>query len=119
MHVVAQHRILDRERFASMDPKDVALGGPPGVRALSFLPSRDLTAAICLWEAPSVEAVRDYLDPVTAGVAENSYFAVEDAAAISVPPPAEPQQTGQVHVPRPAVPACRSIVVMSEPAAAA
>ena len=88
MHVVAQHRILDRERFASMDPKDVALGGPPGVRALTFYPSRDRSAAICLWEAPSVEAVREYLDPVTAGVAENSYFAVEDAAAIGLPAPA-------------------------------
>lgn len=88
MHVVAQHTIVDRERFAAMDPKDVALGGPPGVRALTFLPSRDLTAAICIWEAPSVEAVRDYLDPVTAGVAENTYFAIEDSMAIGLPQPA-------------------------------
>jgi hypothetical protein len=85
MHVVAQHRILDRERFASMDPKDIALGGPPGVRALTFYPATDASAVICLWEAPSVEAVRDYLDPVTAGVAENSYFAVEESAAIGLP----------------------------------
>jgi hypothetical protein len=88
MFVVAQHRILDRDRFATMDPKDVALGGPPGVRALTFLPARDLSAAICLWEAPSVEAVSDYLDPVTAGVAENTYFAIEDAFAIGLPAPA-------------------------------
>ena len=88
MHVVAQHRIVDRDRFAAMDPKDVALGGPPGVRALTFYPSRDLTAAICLWEAPSIEAVSDYLDPVTAGVAENTYFAIEESAAIGLPAPA-------------------------------
>ena len=88
MHVVAKHTIVDRDRFAAMDPKDVALGGPPGVRALTFLPSRDLSEAICIWETPSVEAVRDYLDPVTAGVAENSYFAIEDALAIGLPQPA-------------------------------
>ncbi|MDX6554152.1 MAG: hypothetical protein QOD86_347 [Miltoncostaeaceae bacterium] len=85
MHVVAQHRILDRERFTSMDPKDVALGGPPGVRALTFYPSTDLTAVICLWETPSLEAVRDYLDPITAGVAENSYFAIEESMAFGLP----------------------------------
>ncbi len=85
MHVVAQHRIVDRERFLSMDPKDVAMGGPPGVRALTFYASRDHTAVICLWEAPSVEAVRAYLDPATAGVAENSYFAVDEATAIGLP----------------------------------
>lgn len=85
MYVVAQHRILDPERFFSMSAEEVAGGGPAGVRGLEFLPSRDRTSAVCLWETGSIDTLRDYLDPATTGVAENTYFAIDEARAFGIP----------------------------------
>ena len=85
MHVVAIHRITDPEKFFSMDAEEVAGGGPPGVQGRQFFPSTDRSQAACLWEADSVDALRDYLDPATAGVSENTYFEVDAERAMGLP----------------------------------
>lgn len=85
MHVVAQHRIIDREAFAQADAAGVAAGGPPGVRGQQFFPSQDGSMAVCLWETDSIDSLRDYLDPATAGVTENTYFEVDEARALGLP----------------------------------
>jgi hypothetical protein len=84
MHVVVQHRITDRRKFAAMDAAAVA-AGPPGTQAYWFLPSADATAAVCLWETGSIDALRGYLDPATAGVMENRYFEVDGEHAFGLP----------------------------------
>ena len=68
MHVVVQHRITDPEKFFSMDAEEVGGGGPPGVQVRQFFPFKDRSAAVCLWEADSIDTLRGYLDPATAGV---------------------------------------------------
>ena len=85
MNVVVQHRIIDSEKFNSMDAGEIGNGGPPGVQVRQFFPSQDSSVAVCLWEAPSIDAVRDYLDPVTEGVAENTYFEVDAERAMGLP----------------------------------
>ena len=85
MHVVVQHRISDPEKFFSMDAEEVSGGGPTGVRGLQFYPSQDETVAVCLWEADSIDAIRDYLDPATAGASENTYFEVDGDRAMGLP----------------------------------
>jgi hypothetical protein len=85
MQVVAQHRILDPEKFFSMDAEEVAGGGPPGVQGRQFFPSTDRTTAVCLWQADSIDSLRSYLDPATEGVAENTYFEVDEEQAMGLP----------------------------------
>jgi hypothetical protein len=85
MKIVAQHRIIDPEKFSSMDSQDVADGAPPGVELRQFFPSEDASAAICLWEADSLDAVRNYVDAATAGVTENTYFEVDGQRAVGLP----------------------------------
>ena len=85
MNVVVQHRITDPEKFFSMDAGEVGGGGPPGTQVRQFFPYKDGSAAICLWEAPSIDALRDYLDPATAGAAENAYFEVDSERAMGLP----------------------------------
>lgn len=77
MHVVIQHRIKDPEQFFAGDPEQVASGGPPGVRGRQFLVSQDRSTAVCLWEADSVDSLRDYMDGLTGDSAENTYFEVD------------------------------------------
>jgi hypothetical protein len=85
MNVVVQHRITDSEKFFSMDAEEVSGGGPPGVQGQQFYPSQDKTVAVCLWEADSIDAIRDYLDPATAGASENTYFEVDGERAMGLP----------------------------------
>jgi hypothetical protein len=85
MHIVVQHRITDPEKFFSMDAEEVSGGGPPGVQGLTFFPSQDQTLAVCVWEADSIDSVRDYLDPATAGASENTYFEVDGERAMGLP----------------------------------
>jgi hypothetical protein len=85
MHVVAMHRITDPDKFFSMNADEVAGGGPPGVRGRQFFPSKEGSTAVCLWEADSVESLRNYLDPLTAGASENTYFEVDAERAMGLP----------------------------------
>jgi hypothetical protein len=85
MNVVAQHRITDPEKFFSMNVEEVVGGAPAGVQGRQFFPSRDRSVAVCLWEADSIETLRNYLDPATAGASENTYFEVDSELAMGLP----------------------------------
>ena len=85
MHIVVQHQITDPEKFFSMDAEEVAGGGPPGVQGRQFFPSKDESVAACLWEAGSIDTLRDYLDSATAGVSENTYIEVDTERAMGLP----------------------------------
>ena len=85
MHVVIQHRIKDPEQFFAGDPEKVANGGPPGVRGRQFAISQDKSAAFCLWEADSVENLRNYMDELTGDSSENTYFEVDGEMSMGLP----------------------------------
>ena len=85
MLFVVHHRVVDREKFLATDPKDIGGNAPRGVTVFHFLPANDASAADCLWEAGSLEALRDYLDPATRGISENTYFQVDSRTAMGVP----------------------------------
>jgi hypothetical protein len=85
MHVVVEHRITDLEKFSSMDAKAVAEGGPSGAELRQFLPPKDGSVATCVWKADSIDSLRDYLDPATAGVTENTYIEVDEEGAVGLP----------------------------------
>jgi len=85
MQVVVQHRILDPEKFFSMDAEEVAGGGPPDVQGRQFFPSTDGSTAVCLWQTDSIDSLRGYLDPATEGVSENTYFEVDEQRSMGLP----------------------------------
>jgi hypothetical protein len=86
MYVVAKHRIKDADRFFSLS-RTAAENAPPRVHGRQFCPSRDRTEAVCLWEADSLEAVRDYLDSLAGDASDNAYFPVSTESAIGIPEP--------------------------------
>ena len=49
--------------------------------------------AFCLWSAPSVNALRDVLEPMTAGVATNTYFPINTSHPGTNLPASVPTQT--------------------------
>jgi hypothetical protein len=88
MHVVVHHRVTDREKFLATDPQDIAANAPPDAKVHQFLPARDASAADCLWESESPDALRDYLDAATRGFCQNTYFEVASETALGLPTPA-------------------------------
>jgi hypothetical protein len=75
MFIVVQHSISNPSAFwSSADPNSL----PKEVKLHHTFPTPDGTRAVCVWEADSIEAVRNVLEPMTAGVSRNEYFQVEN-----------------------------------------
>jgi hypothetical protein len=75
MFIVVQHSISDPSVFwNSADPNTLS----KEVKLHHTFPTPDGTRAVCLWEADSIEAVRNVLEPISAGVSKNEYFQVEN-----------------------------------------
>ena len=84
MHVIAVHDIKDPEKFgAAVGPTLEKV--PSGMKLHSMFPGEDGVHAVCLWEAGSVDDVREFVDSNTEGLAVNEYFSVADAQAIGLP----------------------------------
>jgi len=79
MHVIVKHQIKDPKAFFSIGPP------PAGVAGRQMLPSRDRKEAVCLFEAESIDAVRDWLEPLTRNVSNNTYFEVDAEYAMGLP----------------------------------
>ena len=82
MYVVAQHTILDREQ--AMAAGQGLFAPPPGFTLHLFAPNAEASKAICLWEADSVEAVRDLVDGAIGQYSRNEYFAVDEGTAVGL-----------------------------------
>lgn len=86
MYVAVVHDVKDPQAMFSRgeglsDPSNA----PPGVQPRQFFPSKDLSAATCLWEADSVEAVQDYIDSTLGDSSENQYFEISTEHAQGLP----------------------------------
>jgi hypothetical protein len=55
------------------------------VRGRQFFVSQDRSEAACLWEADSVENLRNYMDGLTGESAENTYFEVDEEISMGLP----------------------------------
>ena len=84
MFIVVRHDITDQKGFFGA-AEAVTKGVPQGLKVVQFLPSTEGKEAICLWEAPSVEAVKGYLEPKTVGMSKNAYYAVDSKVAMGLP----------------------------------
>jgi hypothetical protein len=82
MYVVVQHTISEPAVFwNSADPNAL----PPEIKLHHTFPAADGSRAVCLWEAASVDAVREFLEPRLGRVSRNEYFAVENREGIARP----------------------------------
>lgn len=83
MFVAIHHEIHDqglfKEKVNQMAPP------PESLRRHQFFTATDLTRAACLWEAPSVEELRDYIDPSLLPASTQTYFPVYEARAVGLP----------------------------------
>lgn len=82
MYVVVQHTISDPAAFwNAADPRTLS----PEVKLHHTFPTPDGTRAVCIWEAQSVDAVRNLLEPLVGRVSRNEYFPVENREGFAKP----------------------------------
>lgn len=82
MYIVAIHSISNPEKFWSAAK---TLSVPPHIKLHTVFPSTDGAKGTCLWEAESLPAMKQFLEPVTKGLASNEYMVVEAANAVGLP----------------------------------
>lgn len=83
MFIVIQHQIHHPEKFQQCAEAVFPL--PKELRVHQFLPAPDLTEAVCLYEAPSVESLSLYLDARLNGASTQRYYPVLTQQAIGLP----------------------------------
>lgn len=84
MFISVIHRISDPERFFQMTAK--ATGSiPSNMRLPQYVTSDDHRTMVCLWDAPSVQMVKNFLEPLTQGTCTNEYLALDASASSGLP----------------------------------
>ena len=82
MYIVVEHTVHDPEAFGAATASAEI---PPHLTLHHSLPKADGTQAVCLWEGPSVDAVRDYVEGGVGHLSDNAYFAVDTERAMGLP----------------------------------
>ncbi len=77
MYVGAIHRVSDPEGFTKAEGEAIAAGLPDGFSLPIHAATPDHAVGICIWEGPSVDAVRDLVESVVGQYSENEYFEME------------------------------------------
>jgi hypothetical protein len=84
MYVLVHHSIRNPNRFWST-AQTTMQAVPPELTLHQTLAAKDGSRATCLWEAASVKAVRDYLEPILEADSSNEYREAENRDGIAVP----------------------------------
>ena len=84
MYIVVQHSISDPVNFLK-GAEEVNKKIPPNVKLHHVFSAPDGTRAVCVWEADSIIAVRDLLEPATAKFGRNEYYEVPNKEGIVLP----------------------------------
>jgi hypothetical protein len=73
MFVTVIHKIHDPEGFQAAEDKAMAAGLPPAFGLPIHAATGDHTLGVCIWEGPSVEAVRELAESVVGPFSTNEY----------------------------------------------
>jgi hypothetical protein len=83
MFIAIQHQIHDPKKFQKC--ADAVFPLPEHLHVHQFLPSADMKHAACLYEAPSIDQLSEYLDNKLGDASTQTYFAVLSEHAMGLP----------------------------------
>ena|SRR5258705_12536646 len=89
MYVSVHHNITNPQEWAKTTRNIMAMTEqgrlPNGLKGLMYLPAVDGRRADCVWEANSVDALKNFLDRETGSAARNEYIQIKEADAFGLP----------------------------------
>ena len=77
MQVVVIHRLSDPDGFYSTVEEALKDGPPEGLQLPAQARGTDGRTHVCIWEAPSVDAVRDAVEGLVGQYSDNEYIEAE------------------------------------------
>lgn len=83
MFILVHHQISKPDEFLAIVQSDTKF--PDGLNTLSFLPSVSHKTATCLWEAPDINSLRNFMEPVLGKVSVNDYVEIDESLAKGLP----------------------------------
>jgi hypothetical protein len=83
MFIAIEHKIHDPKKFQQCAEEVFPLPGDLHVH--QFFPAKDMSRAVCLYEAPSIERLSEYLDAKLNPASTQQYFPVLSEHAIGLP----------------------------------
>jgi hypothetical protein len=84
MYILVQHTISD-PATAWGRAQQCLSSLPSHLKLHHSIPTPEGKTAVCIWEADSVGALRDYLDPMLGPAAKNEYFEVVNKEGVALP----------------------------------
>jgi hypothetical protein len=84
MYVLVHHDVHDPSGFWSTAEEAIP-AIPEGLQLHQVIPAKNGSCATCLWEADSVQAVKDFLEPALADKATNRYSEAENREGVAMP----------------------------------
>ena len=83
MNIIAIHKISDPAKFWEVLGSNNQL--PEGVKVQGMLPGTDGSIAVCIWQADSLETVKNIVVSAVGKYSSNEFFAVDASKAFGLP----------------------------------
>jgi hypothetical protein len=77
VHVGVIHHISDPQGFEDAEQRALEAGLPESFKLPVHAATPDHSTGICIWEGPSVDAVRDLVESVVGDFSRNEYYELE------------------------------------------
>ena len=84
MYIVVQHKISDPAKFWEI-AQAATPNLPQGLKLHSAFPNADGSKAACLWEAATLDMLKNFMEPKVGRISTNQYFEVAVKNAIGLP----------------------------------
>jgi hypothetical protein len=84
MYVLIEHSISDPDSFFSTAESALSQM-PPTIKLHHTFPSTDGTRAVCVWEADTIDHVREFIEPAVGRFSHNEYFEVPNKESVVNP----------------------------------
>ena len=84
MYMIVQHSISDPVNFLHR-AEELNKKLPADIKLHHVFSAPDGTKAVCVWEAPTIAAVKAILEPATAQFGRNEYYEVPNKEGIVLP----------------------------------
>ena len=84
MYIVVLHKISDPKKFWETAQASIP-NLPAGIKVHCVLPNADGSKSVCLWEADSLDTVKNLIEDSVGDVSKNRYYEVNAESAIGLP----------------------------------
>ena len=81
MYVLIEHHISDPDSFFTTAESALSQT-PPTIKLHHTFPTTDGTRAICVWEADTIDEVRDFIESAVGRFSRNEYFEVPNKEGV-------------------------------------